>query len=193
MFDIVGKRRWFFAFSALITIPGLVFVFLGGLKPSVDFTGGTVWQVRYASNPAPETSTPRWSSSAIPRPSSGDSATATSRSGLPPSGSCRHRRRFPASRRHPRAARPAPHRRARHAPRRPTASPTPTPIPSAGASFGADPQQHPVRQGGGAVGGSIRRARRWQAAKRDDHRAVDRRGADPVVADPDHRRRDRSS
>ncbi len=53
MFDIVGKRRWYFAFSALITIPGLIFILLGGLKPSVDFTGGTVWQVRYADNPAP--------------------------------------------------------------------------------------------------------------------------------------------
>jgi preprotein translocase subunit SecF len=54
MLDIVGKRRWYYAFSALITIPGLIFIFAGGLKPSVDFTGGTVWQVRYASDPAPE-------------------------------------------------------------------------------------------------------------------------------------------
>jgi preprotein translocase subunit SecF len=53
MFDIVGKRRWYFAFSALITIPGLIFIVLGGLKPSVDFTGGTVWQVRYADDPTP--------------------------------------------------------------------------------------------------------------------------------------------
>ena len=41
MYDIVGKRNWFFLFSALITIPGIVFILLGGLKPSVDFTGGT--------------------------------------------------------------------------------------------------------------------------------------------------------
>ena len=53
MYDIVGKRRWYFLFSALITIPGLVFIALGGLKPSVDFTGGTVWQVRYADDPTP--------------------------------------------------------------------------------------------------------------------------------------------
>jgi preprotein translocase subunit SecF len=53
MFDIVGKRRWYFLFSALITIPGLIFIVLGGLKPSVDFTGGTVWQVRYAEEPTP--------------------------------------------------------------------------------------------------------------------------------------------
>ena len=54
MYDIVGKRRWYFLFSALITIPGIVFILLGGLKPSVDFTGGTVWQVRYASDPSPQ-------------------------------------------------------------------------------------------------------------------------------------------
>ncbi len=53
MYDIVGKRRWFYLFSALITIPGIVFILLGGLKPSVDFTGGTVWQVRYADDPSP--------------------------------------------------------------------------------------------------------------------------------------------
>jgi preprotein translocase subunit SecF len=53
MFDIVGKRRWYFAFSALITIPGLIFIIAGGLKPSVDFTGGTVWQVLYADDPEP--------------------------------------------------------------------------------------------------------------------------------------------
>ena len=54
MFDIVGKRNWYFAFSALITIPGLIFILLGGLKPSVDFTGGTVWQVRFAERPSAE-------------------------------------------------------------------------------------------------------------------------------------------
>jgi preprotein translocase subunit SecF len=54
VFDIVGRRRWYYLLSALLTVPGLVFIALGGLKPSVDFTGGTVWQVRYASNPAPE-------------------------------------------------------------------------------------------------------------------------------------------
>jgi preprotein translocase subunit SecF len=52
MYDIVGKRRWYYLFSALITIPGIIFILLGGLKPSVDFTGGTVWQVRYASDPS---------------------------------------------------------------------------------------------------------------------------------------------
>jgi preprotein translocase SecF subunit len=54
MYDIVGKRRWYFLFSALLTVPGLIFIALGGLKPSIDFTGGTVWQVRFADDPTPE-------------------------------------------------------------------------------------------------------------------------------------------
>jgi len=52
VYDVVGKRNWYFALSALLTIPGLVFIILGGLKPSIDFTGGTVWQARYESKPS---------------------------------------------------------------------------------------------------------------------------------------------
>ena len=54
MFDIVGKRRWFFLFSAIITIPGLFFILLTpltngaqGLKFSIDYTGGTEWSIRF--------------------------------------------------------------------------------------------------------------------------------------------------
>jgi preprotein translocase SecF subunit len=54
VYDIVGKRRWYYLFSALITIPGLIFIALGGLKPSIDFTGGTVWQVRFLDEPTPD-------------------------------------------------------------------------------------------------------------------------------------------
>jgi preprotein translocase SecF subunit len=52
MYDIVGKRRWYFLFSALITIPGIMFILLGGLKPSIDYTGGTIWAVKFADNPS---------------------------------------------------------------------------------------------------------------------------------------------
>ena len=52
MYDIVARRNLWFAISALLTIPGLVFIFLGGLKPSIDFTGGTEWEVRYADEPS---------------------------------------------------------------------------------------------------------------------------------------------
>ena len=54
MYDIVGKSNLWFAISALLTIPGLIFIFLGGLKPSIDFTGGTEWEVRYAQEPTAE-------------------------------------------------------------------------------------------------------------------------------------------
>jgi preprotein translocase subunit SecF len=54
VFDIVGKRRWFFLFSAIITIPGLLFILLtpitngaAGLKFSIDYTGGTEWSIRF--------------------------------------------------------------------------------------------------------------------------------------------------
>ena len=52
MYDIVGKRNWYFALSAILTLPGLLFIILGGLKPSIDFTGGTEWEVRYANEPS---------------------------------------------------------------------------------------------------------------------------------------------
>ena len=55
MFDVIGKRRWFFLISELATIPGLIFILLGpitngaaGLQFSIDFTGGTNWEIRFA-------------------------------------------------------------------------------------------------------------------------------------------------
>ena len=54
MFDIIGRRRWFYAFSLLITIPGLLFILLTpltngavGLKFSIDYTGGTEWEIQF--------------------------------------------------------------------------------------------------------------------------------------------------
>lgn len=55
MFDIIGKRRWFYLLSALITIPGLLVILATpltngavGLKFSIDYTGGTLWEIRFA-------------------------------------------------------------------------------------------------------------------------------------------------
>jgi preprotein translocase subunit SecF len=54
VFDLVGKRRWFYIFSLAIMIPGLIFIVLtpfsngqAGLRFSIDFTGGTVWEVHF--------------------------------------------------------------------------------------------------------------------------------------------------
>ena len=142
MYDIVGKRRWYFLFSALITIPGIIFILLGGLKPSVDFTGGTVWQVRYADDPSPaevhaalvELGHPE---ATVRRLSDGYLEIRTEPIGLLPP----HRRRCPASRSsphpavrvrlrryraHPRRARRRPHlHRARRRPLAASASPAP--------------------------------------------------------------------
>jgi preprotein translocase subunit SecF len=54
VFDVVGKRNWFFLLSALVTIPGLIFILItfipgstAGLKFAIDYTGGTVWTIRF--------------------------------------------------------------------------------------------------------------------------------------------------
>lgn len=39
--NIIGKRNWYFLISLLIIIPGLLSLFVYGLKLSIDFTGGS--------------------------------------------------------------------------------------------------------------------------------------------------------
>ena len=40
--DFAGKRIWFFIFSFLVIVPGIVFLAIApGLKPGIDFTGGS--------------------------------------------------------------------------------------------------------------------------------------------------------
>jgi len=52
--DIIGKRNWYFAFSLVLIIPGIIFILLGpltggeaGLQFSIDYTGGTKWEIRF--------------------------------------------------------------------------------------------------------------------------------------------------
>jgi preprotein translocase SecF subunit len=52
--DIIGKRNWYFAFSLALIIPGIIFILLGpltggeaGLQFSIDYTGGTKWEIRF--------------------------------------------------------------------------------------------------------------------------------------------------
>ncbi|MDQ3406690.1 MAG: protein translocase subunit SecF [Chloroflexota bacterium] len=61
MFDIIGKRRWFYLFSLLVTIPGIFAILLTflpgarmGLQFSIDYTGGTIWEVHFEEG-TPET------------------------------------------------------------------------------------------------------------------------------------------
>jgi len=51
--NIIGKRYWFFGLSLAVIIPGLIALALGGLKPSIDFTGGTMLELQFASGTAP--------------------------------------------------------------------------------------------------------------------------------------------
>jgi SecD/SecF fusion protein len=44
--DVFGARRIYFGFSILLMVVGLVFIAIGGLKPGIDFTGGSVLQFR---------------------------------------------------------------------------------------------------------------------------------------------------
>lgn len=44
--DIIGKKWYFFIFSGIIIIPGIVSLILWGISPSIDFTGGTLLELR---------------------------------------------------------------------------------------------------------------------------------------------------
>ena len=58
MLDIVSKRAWYFLFSALIILPGILSMLLppgwisldSGLRPGIDFTSGSVLNVSFDSD-----------------------------------------------------------------------------------------------------------------------------------------------
>jgi preprotein translocase subunit SecF len=55
MIDIVGKRYLFFLISAIIIIPGLIsLVVPPGLQLGVDFTGGTLWEIKFDQPTTPQ-------------------------------------------------------------------------------------------------------------------------------------------
>lgn len=49
MLNILGKRYYFFALSLLIIIPGLIMLFVNGMPLSIDFKGGSILEVQFAS------------------------------------------------------------------------------------------------------------------------------------------------
>jgi preprotein translocase subunit SecF len=55
MIDILGKRYIFFVVSLLLIIPGLVVIAVSGLPLSIDFKGGTMLEVEFASGTLPDT------------------------------------------------------------------------------------------------------------------------------------------
>ncbi len=45
-FDFVGRRRWWFAISAVVIVAGIVSLGFRGLNLGIDFKGGTAWIVK---------------------------------------------------------------------------------------------------------------------------------------------------
>lgn len=48
MTRLASKRKLWFTISLLIIIPGLISLLFSGLKLGIDFTGGTLWEVRFS-------------------------------------------------------------------------------------------------------------------------------------------------
>lgn len=48
MYNIIHKRNWLFAFSLAILVPGIISLFLFGLRLGLDFTGGTKMTVIFS-------------------------------------------------------------------------------------------------------------------------------------------------
>lgn len=46
MLNIVGRRYWWFLLSLIIILPGLFSLATHGLRLSIDFTGGTLWELQ---------------------------------------------------------------------------------------------------------------------------------------------------
>jgi len=47
-FSIIGRRYWFFALSLLIILPGLFSIVTQGFNLGIDFTGGTLFDLKFA-------------------------------------------------------------------------------------------------------------------------------------------------
>src|SRR3990167_2146802 len=45
--DIIGKKWFYFLFSGLVIVPGIISLILWGVKPSIDFTGGTLLELKF--------------------------------------------------------------------------------------------------------------------------------------------------
>lgn len=48
MTRLASKRKLWFAISLMVIVPGLISLLFSGLKLGIDFTGGTLWEVRFS-------------------------------------------------------------------------------------------------------------------------------------------------
>jgi preprotein translocase subunit SecF len=54
MIDILSKRYLYFLFSVLVILPGLIILATGGLPLSIDFTGGSLFEVQFNGGTSPQ-------------------------------------------------------------------------------------------------------------------------------------------
>lgn len=55
MLNILGKRYYFFLLSLIVIVPGLIIMAIkGGLPLAIDFTGGTLLELRFNAGTAPQ-------------------------------------------------------------------------------------------------------------------------------------------
>ena len=52
MIGVVERKWWYFLLSGLLIVPGVIFLALGGLKPGIEFKGGTLLDLRFDQPPA---------------------------------------------------------------------------------------------------------------------------------------------
>ncbi len=52
MINFIKYKNIYFLLSALVIIPGIYSLLRWGLKPSIDFTGGTLWEISFSSGQA---------------------------------------------------------------------------------------------------------------------------------------------
>jgi len=50
MINLMGKKWWFFILSTIMIIPGVISLFLYGLKLGIDFSGGALLEYRFEKN-----------------------------------------------------------------------------------------------------------------------------------------------
>jgi len=51
MIDIIGKKYFYFLLSLIVMIPGIVFWIMFGLPLGIDFTGGSLWELKFEKAP----------------------------------------------------------------------------------------------------------------------------------------------
>lgn len=49
MFNIIGKRKFYFIFSGALTLIGIILFFIFGINWGIDFKGGTLWELKFPS------------------------------------------------------------------------------------------------------------------------------------------------